>query len=203
MCLGDSLTAGNPGFRGYPSYSGNPESQYEFWLEKMINSDFPDNDVEIINFGKGGELVWQTYLRYKHAILKTFSEHDLVILWIGTNDLVANGASIEDVVANSEDLYKLILQAGKKLIVVEISPTNATPSCNEKIIRTNKILKSLCEKYEIPFVNVYDDLLNKDDKVEMDPSYSFGDLDHFNVQGYKKIAELIYTRILKTFIDNL
>ena len=48
LCIGDSHTAGFPGFD--PMMGGNPESSYQFWLKKGLLKIRPDIDFNILIF---------------------------------------------------------------------------------------------------------------------------------------------------------
>jgi lysophospholipase L1-like esterase len=191
ICLGDSLTAGSPGFSGFPGYNGNPKSQYEYWLDEKTRSDFPSIDVEYMNYGVGGNTTFQIFQRYRSTIIKAIPEHDYVIVWIGINDIIGHTMNPEDVVANIEEMYDEVLKRGKKVIAMEIAPVSLTQFYLKRVQAANAGIHRLAKARNMMVVPLYDALVDKEGKG-MDSTYDIGDGVHFNVNGYQKIAETIY-----------
>lgn len=191
VCLGDSLTAGSPGFSGHPTYRGNPKSQYEYWLEKMVEKDFPNlaEDIDIINFGVGGDTACHIYIRFRRDIVHIVPDADYVIVWIGINDLVGTFMAPEFVLSNIKDTYDLIMKAGAKVIAVEVAPVTLPTIYNKRVKETNRGIHALASKINALVVPLFDSLLNES-----------GDGVHFSVAGYTKIAEVIYNSVLSKIL---
>jgi len=202
LCLGDSLTAGSPGFSGFPAYKGNPQSQYEYWLEKLIEKDYKHREIEIVNFGQGGNTVWQIYQRYRRQILPVFTNIDYVIVWIGINDLVGVAAPSDDVIMNIEEMYEFILSNNTGVVAVEIAPITLTSLYLRRVNEVNKGIHKIANDLNLPVVPLYDALLNSqgDGLNEM---YDIGDGVHFNVKGYKKIGEVLYNSVLNQILETI
>ena len=83
LCIGDSHTAGFPGYD--PMMGGNPESSYQFWLKKELLETRPDSKYDFINEGVCGDTSRGIVYRLTQALDST--HYDLVILAGGTNDL--------------------------------------------------------------------------------------------------------------------
>ena len=203
ICIGDSLTAGSPGFSGFPQYRGNPKSQYEYWLEKMIEKDFPESTkkemVEVINYGVGGDTVHQIFRRFRD-IIKIIPNPDYVIVWIGVNDIVGHQSPASDVVMGLTDMYRLIIETGAKVIPVECAPVTLPSYYNSRIKEENIGIKNLAKLMGVEVVPLYDALLNKE-KNGLDLEYDMGDGVHFSIRGYQKIAEVIYGNVLKSILQ--
>lgn len=120
-----------------------------------------------------------------------------VILLIGTNDIGGQEDPIENI--------KLIINKIKshdnsiEIIVESIYPINNTKNSkikkdvigarnNEKIKETNKKIKEICKEKNITYVNVYDELTNKNGNLKLE--YTVEGL-HISDEGYKKITNIL------------
>lgn len=120
-----------------------------------------------------------------------------VILLIGTNDIGDQEDPIENI--------KLIINKIKshdnsiEIIVESIYPINNTKNSkikkdvigarnNEKIKETNKKIKEICKEKDITYVNVYDELTDKNGNLKLE--YTVEGL-HISDEGYKKITNVL------------
>ena len=120
-----------------------------------------------------------------------------VILLIGTNDIGVQEDPIENI--------KLIINKIKsyddsiEIIVESIYPINNTKNSkikkdvvgtrnNEKIKETNKKIKEICKEKNITYVNVYDELTDKNGNLKLE--YTVEGL-HISDEGYKKITNVL------------
>ncbi|MHA1890529.1 MAG: SGNH/GDSL hydrolase family protein [Promethearchaeota archaeon] len=200
ICIGDSLTAGSPGFSGYGRWAGNIKSQYEYWVEKLIEKDYPEQEVEIINCGVGGDRVFQIYQRYYWTLLKSFPEHTHVVVWIGINDLVGGSSPSRDVIQNIESFYDLVDDNGKEVIAVEIAPVTLPKLYLERVREVNLGINGIARKRGYLLVPLFDSLLN-DDKNGLNEKYDIGDGVHFNIKGYEKIGQVIYEHAIRKVLE--
>jgi lysophospholipase L1-like esterase len=195
-CLGDSLTAGAPGFSGFSGWSGNPQSQYEYWLEQFAQQKFPNAEVDIVNFGVGGNTIWQMQYRFKRDVLRLMTEPDHVILMGGINDILGHGALAQDVVGDYAELASLVYDAGARLIAMEIAPSTVTRAYVKRIKEANTGIREIARKTDAPVVPIYAALQDAS-TMGLDPAYDIGDGVHFNVAGYKRIGETIFSSCLE------
>ena len=122
-----------------------------------------------------------------------------VFLLIGTNDIMLDTSEekLEDTVDNikkiSEDIKKY--RPNAKLYIESIYPVNK--SLNKEMVnqRTNEAIKSMnkkieeyCKKEKISYINIYDELTDKDGNF--DKKYTNDGL-HPNDLGYAKITKLL------------
>ena len=81
--LGDSTTAGTPGFRSPiespPNGAGNIESQYAYWLTEM------HADWRVLNRGVNGERSDQIRARFDRDVLA--AKPAAVVIIAGVNDI--------------------------------------------------------------------------------------------------------------------
>jgi lysophospholipase L1-like esterase len=197
-CLGDSLTAGAPGFSGYVGWSGNPQSQYEYWLEKRVQEKFKGADIDIVNFGVGGNTIWQMQYRFKRDVLRLMPDPDYVILMGGINDILGHGALPADVIADYAELASLFQDAGSKLIAMEIAPCTVTRIFIARIKAANDGIRDIARIMNAPVIPLYAALLDTSG-AGLNLAYDIGDGVHFNVAGYKVIGETIF----KSAIDQV
>jgi lysophospholipase L1-like esterase len=201
VCLGDSLTAGSPGFSGYGAWSGNLESQFEYWLDQKVKADFPEIHAEILNYGVGGDVIEQMQIRYNRDVLFQLDKVDYVLIMGGNNDVVWRGAFPEEAIAVWEELYIDIVKSGAKVIALEILPVSVDHERVEKVKATNRGIHELGEKYNFPVVDLYDALADATNEG-LDAPYDSGDGEHLSVNGYKKVGETIYENFLEDFLLN-
>lgn len=83
VALGDSTTAGTPGFRSPleapPDGAGNPESQFAYWLAQR------HPEWRILNRGVNGQRSDEIRSRFEHDVLA--ANPSLVIIIAGVNDV--------------------------------------------------------------------------------------------------------------------
>ncbi len=199
-CLGDSLTAGSPGFSGFSGWSGNPQSQYEYWLEQLVQKKFPDAEVDIVNFGVGGNTIWQMQYRFKRDVLRLMPNPDYVILMGGINDLLGHGAFSQDVIADYAELTSLFYEAGARLIAMEIAPSTTTRTYVNSIKESNAGIHEIARKRDSPVVPIYAALQDASGNG-LDPAFDIGDGVHFNVAGYKRIGETIFASCIEHIVN--
>ena len=80
VALGDSTTAGTPGFQSPvevpPEGQGNPESQFAYWLMRA------HPDWQVLNRGVNGERTDQISARFERDVLP--AQPDAVVIIAGT-----------------------------------------------------------------------------------------------------------------------
>jgi len=107
VALGDSTTAGTPGFaspiEAPPDGSGDAESQYAYWLMRA------HPDWRVLNRGVNGERTDQIRLRFTRDVIQ--ARPDLVIIVAGVNDIY-QGRTAESVQAELLSMYSAARDAG-------------------------------------------------------------------------------------------
>lgn len=113
VALGDSTTAGTPGFRSPleapPDGKGNIESQYAYWLART------HPDWRVWNRGANGERTDQIRARFARDVVA--AQPDLVVIVAGVND-VYQGRRAPDIERELEALYELARDASPRGIPV-------------------------------------------------------------------------------------
>ncbi len=124
--LGDSTTAGTPGFlsplEAPPDGSGNAESQYAYWMMKG------HPDWIVVNRGINGQRSDEILARFYRDVVR--EEPDYVIVLAGVND-VYQGYPRESVQRNLLAMYRLAGRALTIPVAATILPYNSASSGNQ------------------------------------------------------------------------
>jgi lysophospholipase L1-like esterase len=133
VALGDSTTAGTPGYRSPlespPNGSGDETSQYAFWLMKV------HREWVVINRGINGERSDQIRARFERDVLQ--NPPSAVVIIAGVNDIY-QGQGVQHVTGQLHAMYERARQAGIPVVAGSIIPFNsATPDQNARMRRVN------------------------------------------------------------------
>jgi acyl-CoA thioesterase I len=126
VALGDSTTAGTPGFKSPieapPDGSGDVESQYAYWLMKA------HPDWQVLNRGVNGERSDQIRARFARDV--TAADPAVVVIIAGVND-VYQGRTAESVERELEAMYAAAREAKLTVVAGSIIPYDtATDAAN-------------------------------------------------------------------------
>ncbi|HEX2443238.1 MAG TPA: GDSL-type esterase/lipase family protein [Vicinamibacterales bacterium] len=137
VALGDSTTAGTPGFlsplESPPAGSGDPESQYAYWLMNAR----PGWDVH--NRGVNSERSDQIRARFDRDVLAASPR--AVVIIAGVND-VYQGRPASDVIGELRAMYEQARAAGIPVVAGSIVPYNtATADQNSRMREINSWIR--------------------------------------------------------------
>jgi len=185
VALGDSTTAGTPGFlsplEAPPNGRGNVESQYGYWLSRM------HPDWQVLNRGINGERSDQIRGRFERDVVQ--SGASVVIIIAGVNDIY-RGRSAESVIGNLKWMYGRARSRGILVVAGSILPYNtATREQNEKMKTVNAWVCHLAENnLGVRFCDTRQSVAHpKDPNQLMDSPDGL----HPGVDGYRKMAEAL------------
>ena len=185
VALGDSTTAGTPGFESPveapPDGRGNRQSQYAWWLMQA----HPEWDVR--NKGINGERSDQIRARFDQDVVR--ERPAAVIVIAGVND-VYQGRPASYVIDQLASIYQAAAREGIRLIAGTIIPYNtATPEQNAAMHEINDWIRRAAERHpNVAFVDTRaavaapgqpDMLADTDDRLHPSPA------------GYRAMAEAI------------
>jgi acyl-CoA thioesterase I len=133
VALGDSTTAGTPGFlspvESPPDGSGAIDSQYAWWLMRLRP------DWEVLNRGVNRERTDQIAARFHRDVLG--AQPDLVIIIGGVNDIY-DGYGAAHAISHLGSMYERARAAGILVVAGTILPFNsATPEHNAQMREVN------------------------------------------------------------------
>jgi lysophospholipase L1-like esterase len=144
VALGDSTTAGTPGFRSPieapPTGSGNVESQYAHWLAAR------HPEWRVLNRGVNGERSAEIRMRFTRDVAP--ENPDVVVILAGVND-VYQGCATESVQRELDGMYDLARASKIPLVACSIIPYNtATPEQNARMRAVNAWIRDYAGRHD-------------------------------------------------------
>jgi lysophospholipase L1-like esterase len=182
--LGDSITAGNPGFDPQPGarsaygFGDDERSSYEFWAAEA------NPGVEIRNCGVFGERTDEIAARLEGCA----EGADGVIVQGGINDI----AQRYDVQRSAENLRGIVADAkgmGLKVAIADVLPwNNGHPAADPKIEALNLLIAEIAAEESIPLLRFHATLEDPGAPGLMKAEWT-ADGDHPSVEGYRRLGE--------------
>jgi lipase/acylhydrolase, GDSL family len=158
ICFGDSLTFGNVGY------------SYIYFLRKKSHHQY-------INKGKNGDTVTGLYKRLVKTVGNLKNESEMYIIGIGTNDILlpylksvslfwflqmSLRCKIKKCIEDDDyfcqkynDILTLLSKNNKQAVIFGMPFINLKHFPLEQLIRRNKIIEELAEKYHYPYIDIY------------------------------------------------
>lgn len=189
VALGDSTTAGTPGFlsplESPPDGRGDPESQYTYWLMKSRPA------WTVLNRGVNGERSDQIRARFERDVIAVTPA--VVVIIAGVND-VYQGRRADHVITQLRGMYERARQAGIRVVAGSIAPYNtATPDQNARTREVNSWIRDAATReHGIRFADTRAAVAAAGDPDRL--SESPDDL-HPSVSGYREMAEALLPAI--------
>jgi lysophospholipase L1-like esterase len=183
--LGDSITAGNPGYDPDPArqpFEGDdPESQYLYWAA------LTDPSIEFRNHGVGGERTDQIRARFPAAAAGA----DVLVVQGGINDVV-QGRPIEAAAADIRELVRHAKTRGLGVVVADVLPWNrGWPGAEPQIRALNELIRSLAAAEDVKVLPFHDTLEDPGRPGRMGEEWT-ADGNHPSVVGYRRLGELAF-----------
>jgi lysophospholipase L1-like esterase len=190
VALGDSTTAGTPGFKSPieapPDGEGNRESQFAYWLMQRHPG------WSVLNRGVNGERTDEIAARFDRDVLD--ARPAIVIIIAGVND-VYQGRPVSHVTGQLRAMYDRALAAGISVVAGTIVPYNtATDGQNGKMQEINAWIAA--EAGRDPRVHVADTRAVVSAPGQPDRLAGSPDGLHPDVEGYRRMADALGTAIL-------
>jgi lysophospholipase L1-like esterase len=186
--LGDSTTAGTPGFlsplEAPPNGLGNPESQYTYWIMKA------QPEWIALNRGINGQRTDEILARFLSD--PNQDRPDYVVILAGVNDIY-EGVPLDRIKKNLRLMYQKAAAAGIKPVAASVLPFNtATASQAKAIDELNDWIEETAQEVGIPFCDT-----NKAVADPRRPNRLSGSPDgnHPDISGYRKMGEAIMQTI--------
>ncbi len=193
--FGDSITEAGAKPGGYITRIGD-----------LANAAGKVNDFELVGAGKGGNKVYDLYLRMDDDVLA--KNPDVVVIYVGVNDVWHKRTSGTGTDADKfEKFYAAIIQ---KLQSKNIKPVLCTPavigervdSSNEQdgdLNRYSSIIRDLAKKNSLPLIDLRKVFLDYDRQFNTDNKESgilTTDRVHLNEKGNQLVADEMW-KVLK------
>jgi len=184
--LGDSITAGNPGYDPSPQVrkrlglGSDPESQWEYWAQR----DHPD--LEFRNCGVRGERTDQIARRFEECVTGA----DGVGIQGGINDL-ATGASPRAVLANLGGMVRAAKDEALDVALADVLPYGPAPQADAEIDRLNRQIAELGRSGGVTVLPFHRVLEDPDHPGRMKRKWTADGI-HPSVEGYRRLGELAF-----------
>ncbi len=182
--LGDSITAGSPGFDPDPrqrdnlGFGADEKSQWEYWAQRK------HRELRFRNCGVYGERTDQIALRLEECARGA----QILIVQGGINDIVQGRP-----VASAADNLRAMVEQGKRLglrvAIAELLPwNNGWPQADPKIRHLNELIHALARDERVPVLPFYETLDDPANPGRMKEEWT-SDGDHPSVEGYRLLGE--------------
>jgi acyl-CoA thioesterase I len=185
VALGDSTTAGTPGFlsplESPPKGHGNPESQFAYWLMKARP------DWTVLNRGVNGERSDQIRARFNRDVIAAAPA--AVVIIAGVND-VYQGRPASHVIEQLGTMYEQGRMANIRVVAGSIVPYNtATPDQIARMRQINAWIRDVATRdHGVRFADTRAAAAAKDN---LDRLVESPDGLHPSPSGYRRMAEAL------------
>jgi len=181
VALGDSTTAGTPGFTSPledpPNGRGDETSQYAYWLMKA------HPEWTVINRGVNGERSDQIRARFDRDVIQ--ASPAAVVIIAGVND-VYQGRTVDHVIEQLHGMYARAAGAGILVVAGSIVPYNtATPEQNTRMRQINDWIR---RQPDVAFADTRSAVAASDNP---DKLFESPDGLHPTAAGYHRMADAI------------
>jgi len=194
--FGDSLTAGTPGYDRLSDW-GDHKSQYGYWIVELSEKE-RGITVEFDNQGVPGDLAQHMLPRLRRIMNQR--GYNVVIILAGSND-IGWGQDAKTVYGHVSLLWKHALDKGPKVVACTVPPVGFPyPGLQETQSRFNEMVLGASNTHrDLAVVDLFEGLSNEDGLLI--PEFDSGDGLHLNIDGYKRIGELIWHRALTPLLS--
>jgi lysophospholipase L1-like esterase len=185
--LGDSITAGNPGWDPDPERRkledpGDDEaSQYLYWAARA------NPGMRFRNHGVGGERTDEIRLRLEKAV----EGADVVVVQGGINDIV-EGRAIE---LAADDLLAMVRRSKEiapTVLLADVLPwNNGWPDAEPAIRALNELIGDIGQSEGVPVLPFHDTLEDPERPGRMEAEWT-PDGNHPSVEGHRRLGELAF-----------
>jgi lysophospholipase L1-like esterase len=190
--LGDSITAGNPGYDPSPvtrkrlQLGDDPESQWEYWAQQ----EHPE--LTIRNCGVRGERTDEIVQRLDQCAQGA----EAMVVQGGVNDLDF-GIPVEAVAANLRGMVRAAKDLNLDVAIADVLPVNpAHPQADPLIDRLNREIGRIGAEEGIPVLPFHDTLEDPESPGLMKREWTADGL-HPSVEGYRRLGEIAFQPLMR------
>src|SRR5213594_2012676 len=186
--LGDSTTAGTPGFRSPlespPNGEGNPESQYAYWMMQS------HPDWTVLNRGINGQTAVEIRARLSRDVPQSRPAYSIILAGVTA---IFGGFHAESVERHLAAMYADVLDAGIVPVAATVLPYNsATTRASGDILTLNAWIESVTKVLGIPFCDTHAAVA---DAANLNRLRGSPDGLHPDVAGYRSMGEALVRTI--------
>ncbi len=182
--LGDSITAGSPGYdpdpkrRALLGFGSDEQSQWEYWARRK------NPRLAFRNCGVYGERTDQIARRLGACARGAA----VLVVQGGIND-VAQGVPVERAARNLRRMVRRAKELGLRVALADLLPwNNGYPAADPKIRRLNELIREIAREEGLPLLPFHDTLEDPERPGRMKEEWT-SDGDHPSVEGYRLLGE--------------
>jgi lysophospholipase L1-like esterase len=186
--LGDSITAGNPGWdpdparRPFEDPGDDETSQYLYWAARKHGR------IEFRNHGVGGERTDEIRARLEQAA----EGADVLVVQGGINDVV-QGRPVELAAKDLQEMVRRAKQLGLAVVLADVLPwNNGWPDAEPAIRALNERIRQIGAEEDVRVLPFHDTLEDPDRPGRMRPAWT-PDGNHPSVEGHRRLGELAFS----------
>ncbi len=185
--LGDSITAGSPGWDPDPAVRARIEapderSQYEFWAARR------DPRLAFRNCGVYGERTDEIAGRLEECA----SGAQVLVVQGGIND-IAQGRPVASAAENLREMVRCGLELGLAVCLVDVLPwNNGYPRAEGPIRVLNGLLIEIARAERVALLRFHEALEDDERPGRMREEWT-SDGDHPSIEGYRRLGERAFS----------
>jgi lysophospholipase L1-like esterase len=174
--LGDSITEGSPGLRGWDVWAASADPR-----------------LEIRNCGIYGQRTDEIAARLDNCALGA----DVLVVQGGIND-IAQGRVVDAAATNLHTMVRRGKELGLRVALADVLPwNNGWPDAEPKIRKLNALIAEIARDEDVPILQFHDALEDPDRPGRMREDWTH-EGDHPNEDGYRRLAEAVLKVLQKT-----
>jgi lysophospholipase L1-like esterase len=197
--LGDSITAGNPGYDPDPrarrllGFGSDPRSQYEYWASR------DDPRLRIRNCGVFGQTTSQIAARLRGCARGA----QVVIVQGGINDIARalseapalRRLTVNEAATNLGQLVGSARRLGLRVLIADVLPWNrGYPAAAPLIDQLNRRIRVTAKLERVPLLDFNAALASPANPRLMSPRLT-ADGDHPSIAGYRQLGALVAAKL--------
>jgi len=193
--LGDSITAGNPGYDPDPAqraelgFGADPRSTYEYWAERAAPQ------LEYRNCGVFGERTDEIAERLEACA----EDADVLIVQGGIND-IAQGRPVADAAEDLRAMVERGQELGLPVAIANVLPwNNGHPAADRPIAELNRRIAEISRETHARLLPFHEALERPPGSGLMGRGLTT-DGDHPSVSGYRLLGELVVERLRSVIV---
>lgn len=167
--LGDSITEGSPGLRGWDVWAASADPR-----------------LEIRNCGVYGQRTDEIAARLDDCA----RDAEVLIVQGGIND-IAQGRDVEIAAESLRAMVRRGKELGLRVALADALPwNNGWPDAEPKIRRLNELIGEIARDEDVPLLLFHDTLADPERPGRMREEWT-SDGDHPSAEGYRRLAEVV------------
>jgi lysophospholipase L1-like esterase len=185
--LGDSITAGNPGWdpdparRPFEDPGDDETSQYLYWAAAA------NPGMRFSNHGVGGERTDEIRARLDSAVAGA----DVIVVQGGINDVV-QGRVVELAAADLEVMVRRAKELASVVLLPNVLPwNNGWPDAEPRIRELNELIEAVAGQEDVPLLPFHETLEDPERPGRMKEEWT-PDGNHPSVEGHRRLGELAF-----------